>query len=141
MFGHGYFGAGWFGPGYWGPRSGAPPVVVPKDTHDGIDEDTHRRTKDDLARRDKSFKSERERLREVLTQAWDGPGVVASEVKELASPFVEILESGALRIDYEAIDRHQAELLAFHDALRAEYQRRMDIEQDDEDVMLLTSWN
>jgi hypothetical protein len=141
MFGHGYLGAGYFGPGYWGPG-----VSVP-DTHDGFDEDSYRHAKKVQARKDKDFRSARERLRTVLERAWGEPepGPVAAEVKALAAPYVDILESGALRIDHVALESRNAtvmaELLAFQDALRAEFAERMTrFEEDEEDVMLLTQW-
>ena len=114
-----------------------------RDTHDGIDEDSHRKVRESQAAKDKAFKSARERLREVLTQAWDGPQAdapVAAEVRAIAAPHVERLESGALRIDYESLAKHRRELLAFENALRAEFERRMAIEADDEDVMILAQW-
>ncbi len=113
------------------------------DTHDGVDEDSHRRVKESQAKKDKAFKSARERLRELLERAWDGPqeeAPIAAEVRAIAAPHVERLESGALRIDYDALDRHRKELLAFQDGLRQEYQRRVALEQDDEDVMILAQW-
>lgn len=121
------------GAGAWGVSWYHAGDVVVDDTHDGFDE---------VKKRASAFKSKRERLREVLTQAWDGPGAVAAEVQALASPFVEILESGSPRIDFEAIERHKtvmAELLAFQDSLRAEYQQRLDDEEDDDVTMLLWS--
>ena len=108
------------------------------DTHDGVDdEDIRRRVRE----KDDSFKSARDRLREALRMAWDGPGEAATEVRAIASPFVEILESGAMRVDYAAMEaKNEAvmrEVLAFTDSLRAEYERRL-LDDDDEDVMLLT---
>lgn len=116
------------------------------DTHDGFDEDTHKRVKESQSQRDKAFKSARERLREVIERAWDGPapeGSVAAEVKTVASPYVERLESGSLRIDYRSLQRQDdmATLLAFQDSLRSEYQARMALEQDDEEVMILALWS
>ena len=133
-FGAGYYGPGYYGAGYWGGGSVTPPVVDDGDTHDGFKEQRKRRERD--------FRSARERLRETLTQAWDGPpGPVAAEVKALASPFVDVLESGALRIDHEALEARRgeivAEVLALQEALRAEYQAARE-EEDEEDVVLLT---
>ena len=114
------------------------------DTHDGFDEDVYRRAKESLSKQDKAFKSARERLREVIERAWDGPqeepAPLAAEVRAIAAPHVERLESGALRIDYESLAKHRRELLAFENALRAEFERRMAIEADDEDVMILAQW-
>ena len=118
-------------------------VVNDADTHDGFDEHSHRRAKESAAKQEKAFKSAKERLREVIERAWDGPQAeepAAVEVRAIAAPHVERLESGALRIDYDALHRHRKELLAFHDALRSEYQRRVSIEEDDEDVMILAQW-
>lgn len=109
-------------------------------THDGVDvEDVRKRVKADEER----FKSERERLREAIALAYDPEhGSVAEEVQAIAAPYVERLESGAPRIDYAALERNRrvmAEILAFADALRAEYEARTALEADDEDaVMLLT---
>lgn len=114
--------------------SDAPPPILIDDTHDGFDEDRKKK--------DSEFRGKRERLREVLTQAWDGTGEVATEVKALAAPFVDILESGALRIDYAAMEKRNAEvmaeILAFQDSLRAEYQAR---EDDEKDVEFLILWS
>jgi hypothetical protein len=110
------------------------------DTHDGFDEDIRKRVKDEA----KAFKSARERLREVITQAWDGPqeAPVAAEMRALAAPHVERMESGALRIDYEALQRHRTELLAFEDQLRAEFAARMAAyEADEEEAVLLLIWS
>lgn len=144
-FAAGYYGTGYYGPGYWGGGSVTPPVVDDGDTHDGFDEDLPRRVRRDLRAADERFRGARERLRDVLTQAWDGPGPVAAEVKALAAPYVDVLESGALRIDYAAIERRNREVLdgvlAFEAALRAEFAARIAAyEQDEEDVMLLTGW-
>ena len=118
-------------------------ATVP-DTHDGFDEDSHRLVKEEQARKDKDFRSARQRLREVIERAWEPePGPVAVEVKALAAPYVERLESGSLRVDYKALEKRNAavmaELLAFQDALRGEFQARIDLENDDEDVMILAS--
>lgn len=108
------------------------------DTHDGVDSDDVKRR---VRKEEKAFKSARERLREVIEQAWDGPQTeVVAEIKAIAEPHVQRLESGALRIDYQALARHRKELLAFQDSLRAEYQKRLALEQDDEDVMILAPW-
>ena len=143
MFGHGYFGAGYYGPGYWGPASGTPTPTVTTDTHDGFDEDIRKRVRERVRDDEDAFRSKRERLRDALTLAWDGPGEIASEVQALASPYVDILESGALRIDYTALEaRNAAAVLELETALRAEFAARMAaFEADEEDVMLLTSWN
>ena len=120
--------------------------ISPADTHDGIDDETRKRVKERVRDEEKSFKSRRERLREVLERAWDGPqeeAPVAAEVREIAAPYVERLESGAPRIDYAAIECNRAvmaELLAFQGALRQEFERRMELENDDEDVMILAQW-
>ena len=119
----------------WGVRSTS-------DTHDGFDEDSHRLVKEEQSRRDKEYLSKRQRIRELLTQAWEpDPGPVAQEVMALAAPYVERLESGSLRVDYKALQRKQAQdaLLAFQDDLRAEFEARMRaFEDDEEDVMILT---
>ena len=113
--------------------------------HDGFDEDSHRLVKEEQARKEKDFRSARSRLREVIKRAWDGPQPepVAAQVRSLASPYVERLESGAPRIDYAAIERNKtvmAKVLAFQDELRSEFQARMAAYEDDEDVALLTLW-
>ena len=117
--------------------------VATTDTHDGFDEHAHRRAKEALAKQERAFKSAKERLREVIERAWDGPQAEtpqAAEVRAIAAPHVERLESGALRIDEAALHKHRKELLAFHAALRSEYQRRVSIDDDDEDVMILAQW-
>ena len=112
---------------------------ISPDTHDGVDEaEVRKRVRSD----EKAFKSARERLREALTLAWDGPpGEIAAEVRALASPFVDVLESGALRVDYEAMEARSAavmrDVLEMEAALRAEYRAARE-EEDDEDVVLLT---
>lgn len=117
------------------------------DTHDGFDEDSHKHATEDAKREAREFRGARERLRDVIEQAWDGdPGPVAAEVKAAAAPYVERLESGAVRIDYKAIERRKAvmaEVLALQDSLRAEFDARMALHRDDEDVILLTAslWN
>lgn len=111
------------------------------DTHDGVDEAEVRKR---VRSEEKAFKGARERLRELLERAWDGPQPepVAALVREIAAPYVERMESGALRIDYEALTKHRRELLAMQDALRTEFEARIAAENDDEDVMLLTAlWN
>ena len=115
------------------------------DTHDGFDEDSHRKVKEEQREKDSAFNSARERLREVIEMAWDErlPGPVAAEVKEAAAPYVERLESGAPRIDFQAIERRATEMasiLAFQDEMRREYQARM-AELDDEEAVLTTIWN
>lgn len=113
------------------------------DTHDGFDEDSHRKAKEAQARHDKDFRSLRQRLRDVIEQAWGEPGPVAAEVKEAAAPYVEQLESGALRINYAALERRNTEVMAqvldFERALRAEYEARI-VEADEEEEILLI-WN
>lgn len=126
------------GAGAWGVSWYHSDAVVDTDTHDGFDEKRKRR--------DSEFKGARERLRETLRMAWDGPGEVAAEVQALARPYVDILESGALRIDHEALERRRAavmaEILAFEDALRAEYRARIAAyEQDEDDVAILALWS
>ena len=118
-------------------------AVSTTNTHDGVDEHSYRRAKDALSKQEKAFKSAKERLREVIARAWDGPQAEtpqAAEVRAIAAPHVERLESGALRIDEAALHKHRKELLAFHAALRSEYQRRVSIDDDDEDVMILAQW-
>ena len=113
------------------------------DTHDGFDEDTHRRVKKQVREDEREFRSKRDRLRNIIARAFEPePGPVAEEVKATAAPYVERLESGTQRIDYAALERNHAvmdELLAFQDALRAEFRNRMAIANDDEDVMILAS--
>ena len=114
------------------------------DTHDGFDEDSHRRAKDAERKHAKDFRSARERLRETIARAYDPEhGKVAEEVQALAAPYVERLESGAPRIDFAALERHKAvmaQILEYQDALRAEYQKRLD-DEDEADVMLLLGWH
>ncbi len=117
------------------------------DTHDGFDDDARKRVKERVREEEKEFRSKRDRLRAVIAKAWEpDPGPVAQEVKALAEPYVEKLESGALRVDYNALERRNkavmADLLSYQDALRGEYQARMDLANDDEDVMILPAlWN
>lgn len=118
----------------FGASFGGADVVVARDTHDGFDEDSYRLVKEEEAAKEKAFKSARERLREVLEQAWDGPQTKATtEIKALAAPHVERLESGTLRIDYAALERLEADLLAFHAALRAQ--------RDEEEMTVLALWS
>ena len=111
------------------------------DTHDGFDEKKQRKVKDRVKADESAFKSRREQLREAIERAWDGPQPepVAAQVQAIAAPYVERLESGALRIDYEGAKRVQGEILALQSALRAEYEARAAIERDDEDVMILAA--
>ena len=117
------------------------------DTHDGFDDTEFRkRVREQVREDEKAFRSKRDRLRSIIERAFEPePGPVAQEVKAAAAPYVERLESGAPRIDYAAIERNKAvmaDLLAFHDALRSEYRARIELENDDEDVMILTAlWN
>ena len=118
----------------WGVSWGAGSPVITIDTHDGFDEE--------IKKRDHDFRSARERLREVIARAYD-PDHGKVEVQELASPFVEILESGTPRVDYEALERNKgvlAEILAFQGELRREFEQRMAIESEDEDLILLTAY-
>ena len=76
-----------------------------------------------------------------MEQAWYGPQTeVAAEVKEISAPHVQRLESGSVRLDYESLAKHRKELLAFHSQLRSEYEARIALDEDEEEVMLL-SWN
>lgn len=135
-----FFGQAFFGGGFF---AGITPAVTTDDTHDGFDEDIHKHVKEKERAEAKRFKSKREQLREVIAKAYDPEhGKVAAEVQAIAAPYVERLESGAPRIDYQALELNKAvmaEILAFQDALRAEFNARMDRENDDEDVMLLTT--
>ena len=118
-------------------------AVSTTNTHDGVDEHSYRRAKEAIAKQEKAFKSAKERLREVIERAWDGPQAdtpQAAEVRAIAAPHVERLESGALRIDEAALHKHRKELLAFHAALRQDFERRIAIDEDDEDVMILAHW-
>lgn len=116
------------------------------DTHDGFDEDVQKRVKKQVREDEKAFRSKRDKLRNLIERAFEPePGPIAEEVKSVAAPYVERLESGSPRIDYEALERNKAvmdSLLAYQDALRLEFRNRMAIENDDEDVMILASqWN
>jgi hypothetical protein len=113
------------------------------DTHDGFDDESVRKK---LREEEEGFKSRRDRLREVIARAYDPEhGKVAAEVQAIAAPYVERLESGAPRIDFQALERNKAvmdSVLAFQEALRSEYRARIERDNDDEDVMLLTAlWN
>ena len=123
----------------WADSTCSLPTPDTTDTHDGFDDErVRRRVRADEER----FKSERERLRETIARAYDPEhGKVAEEVQALAAPYVERLESGTPRIDYAALERNArviAEILAYADALAAEYEARA-ADDDDEDVMLLTT--
>lgn len=111
------------------------------DTHDGFDEDVRKRVHDD----EEAFRSKRDKLRSVIELAFEPePGPVAAEVKAIAEPYVERLESGAPRIDYAALERNaavMAEILAFQERLRAEFRARMDAANDDEDAVLMLLLN
>ena len=117
------------------------------DTHDGVDDtEVRKRVRKQVREDEKEFRSKRDRLRSVIARAFEPEaGPVAEAVKAAAAPYVERLESGAQRIDYVAIERNAKimdELLAYQGALRTEFRARMDIENDDEDVMILASqWN
>ena len=106
-------------------------VVTTTDTHDGFDDDeVRKRVREELDERDRKFKDARNRVRDMLEQVWDGPQTeIVAEVKSIAEPHVERLESGVLRIDYEALGKRITEILRLEEALRAE--------QDEEDVMIL----
>ncbi len=136
FYGSAFFGGGFFGAG-----------VSTGDTHDGVDdEDVRKRVKERVREEEKAFRSKRDRLRNIIEKAFEPePGPVAEEIKATAAPYVERLESGTPRIDYAALERNKAvmeELLALQDSLRSEFQKRMAIANDDEDVMLLTAlWN
>ena len=137
FFNGAFFGGGFFGAG-----------VQSGDTHDGFDEETRRKVKQKVRAEEKAFKSRRELLRETIERAWDGPQPepalepVAAQVREIAAPYVERLESGGLRIDYEGARRVQKEILALQAALRREFAERMERENDDEDVMIVAAlWN
>ena len=118
------------------------------DTHDGFDDtEVRKRVREQVREEEKAFRSKRDRLRAIIERAFEPePGPVAVEVKAAAAPYVDRLESGALRIDYAALEKRNAvvmaEILAFQDALRNEFQARMALENDDEDVMLVAAlWN
>ena len=118
------------------------------DTHDGFDDtEVRKRVREQVREDEKAFRSKRDRLRSIIVRAFEpeAAGPVAEEVKAAAAPYVERLESGAPRIDYAAIERNAAvmdALLAYQGALRTEFRARMDLENDDEDVMILASqWN
>ena len=131
-----FFGGGFFGGGFFG--AGVQTDVL----HGGDDKRIRKELRDEAKR----FKSKREQLREIIARAYDSEhGKVAAEVQAVAAPYVERLESGKPQVDYAAIERNKAvmaEILSFQDALRREYQARMDIENDDEDVMIVAAlWN
>ena len=114
------------------------------DKHDGFDDtEVRKRVKEQVRDEEKAFRSKRDRLRSIIARAYEpDSGPVAEEVKSVASPYVERLESGSPRIDYEALERNakvMEDLLAFQGSLRTEFQNRMSIANDDEDVMILTS--
>lgn len=118
------------------------------DTHDGFDDtEVRKRVREQVKEDEKAFRAKRDRLRSLIARAFEpeADGPVAEEVKAVAAPFVERLESGAPRVDYAALERNKAimdELLAFQKRLSAEYRARVERENDDEDVMLLTTlWN
>lgn len=119
-------------------------VTSSADTHDGFDDtEVRKHVKERVREEEKAFRSKRERLREVLEQAFApevGPEPVAAQVREVAAPYVERLESGAPRVDYARLEKNAAvmrQLLKFQNTLRTEYNARMAIEQDDEEVILL----
>lgn len=111
------------------------------DTHDGRDDsELHRRHDRLQEEREREFRSGRENLRAAIEAAFDPeqPAPAAAELREAAAPVVERLESGALRIDWAALDRDlEIRLFLLQDAFEAE-QRALD-EDDDETVALLWS--
>ena len=116
------------------PFDAAPTFTVAPDTtdtHDGDATEIRRRQRE----RDEAFRAERERLREQLRYAMDGPAAedVAEELAEIALPQAT---DAQLRAPYELIDL---------DRLMQRLDLRMRIEQmaasrraeDDDDDMLL----
>lgn len=98
------------------------------DTHDGFDSNRKRYDEE---------REERKRLRDMLAYAVDPDAYIAppAEAIELAAPFVERLESGAVRVDWERIGADVAERLY---AYAEEYERRRrEFEEDEEDAMIL----
>jgi len=133
-----FFGGKFFGGGFFGAVG---------DTHDGFDdEEVRKHVKERVREEEKAFRSKRDRLRNLIERAFEPePGPVAEEIKAAAAPYVERMESGAQRIDYQALERNKAVmdgLLAYQGALRSEFKARMELANDDEDVMILTAlWN
>ena len=103
------------------------------DTHDGDPSEIRKRQRE----RDKEIRAERERLREQLRYAMEGPAVedVAEELAEIAMPQAD---DARLRAPHELIDvdRLMARLdLRMRIEAMAEARRRE--EEDDDDMLLL----
>ena len=100
------------------------------DTHDGFDSNR---------KRDEEARAQRTQLHAMLAAAIDSSPAVAlpDEAAALAAPFVERLESGAPRIDWQRLEREsviRAQLQAYAQA----YERQMrEFEEDEDDVALL----
>lgn len=107
------------------------PTVVTTDTHDGFDANR---------KRDEEALASRERLKYMLNHAIDPQAypwpIPEPEVLELADEFVERAESG-FSIDWERLERENIIRARLY-ALAEEFERkRIEFEQDEEDVMLL----
>ena len=106
---------------------------VSVDTHDGFDSNK---------KREEERRESQARLRAMLVDAVDPQAAVPApaEAVALAAPHLERLESGRIRIDWDAIARDVA-AQARLEALAAEHERRrLEFEADEEDVTLLL-WN
>lgn len=119
-----FFNGQFFGGGFFGAN--VQPTTI--DTHDGFDSGK---------KRDEEFSEKRQRLRNLLVLAIDPTAALPAEVIDMAAPVVERLESGAVRIDWERIER-EATLAAKLDAYALELEkRRIEDEEDEEEVTIL----
>lgn len=111
---------------------------IAPDTHDGGDEV---KRVHDVPGFDEPFDvaARKDALRDMLARAVDPQAYMPppAEVTVLAEPFVERLESGALRIDWKRLEREAVVRAKLYD-YALEYERRVrEFEEDEEDIALL----
>ena len=136
MFGHSYFGASYFGASYWGPASGA---VAAAAIDPFVDDEQRRKHDKERKRRDEEFKGQRERMREMITYAFDKTyGLLPpelAEVREVARPFVEA-KVNRVEIDWKGL-RESVTAEFKLKALYAEYAAELAERDDEETIMVL----
>lgn len=105
---------------------------VTPDTHDGDATEVRKRQRE----RDEAFRAERERLREQLRYAMDGPAVedVAEELAEIALPQAT---DARLRAPHELIDLDRLMQRLDLRMRIEEMAARRRAEEDDDDMLLL----
>ena len=126
-----FFGGVFFGGEFFNTPA---PVVDTDDTHDG-----YKRIQEvppfDEKRYEKAL--ERGSLRRTIEAIFDPVAPPAPEIVQAIEPYADVMESGAVRIDWERVER-EATLVLRLQAMVAERERlQREFEEDERDVELL----